>query len=360
MTELSQEQMPLAATRKELDQEPLVTARVIDSLYADIVQLARKFNERKINQVLIIGSGDSYSVGLAARHAFHTYTHIGITVLQALEFTYYGYPNIDEHTAILVISSSGRKSIIWDALDRAVTTPALIIGITDNTEQSNPILQKADTVLLPHSEKIGWPTQTTAAALSVLLLMAIVWGYQRHNMPLLAYEALIRQLKSLPDKMKTVLEASRSFASQVASKTFKQDTFTIIASGPNDGIAQIGTALLAEGPQRLGLALPLEEFHHSLRQFTLQPGNPVILISTHATCLQRPLDTARVARERDALLVGILGDQTRGLEKYCHYQITIPETPETLSPLLTLVPFQELSIQLAEMRISQGYNRPHR
>ncbi len=228
---------------------------MIDSLSAEIIGLAQQLEQRQIKHVILLGSGDSYYIGLAARHALQSYTHSTVTVLQALEFACYGYPNIDERYAIIVISSSGRKSVIWDALDRAVDTPAYIIGITDNSEETNPILQKAHTVLLTQAEKIGWPTQTTSAALTALCMLAIEWGFLRRLMTSPQYEELHEQLNSLPFKMKAVLEISRNFASNVAQETIEQSIFTLIASGPNDGVALIGSALLSEGPQRFGLAL---------------------------------------------------------------------------------------------------------
>ena len=360
MTEFNLEQMPLAATRKELDQGPDVVARVISALAADIATLVKQLEARQINHVLILGSGDSYYLGLAARQAFQSCTHIQLTVLQALEFACYGFPNIDERCAIFIISSSGRKSIIWDALERAATTPAFIVGVTDNIADSNPIIHKAHVTLLPRSEKIGWPTQTTSAALTLLFMLAVEWGLQSGRLSPPKAQELNLQIRSMPEKMKNVLETSRSFAEKVAAETVNQNVFTFIASGPNEGVAHIGTALLAEGPQRFGQALPLEELHHSLRQYILQPGNPVILIATHPTCLQRSMDTAQVARERNTCLIGIISEQTREIGIYCDAQIDIPETPEFFSPLLTMIPLQELSIQLAEQRIRQGYNRPYR
>lgn len=359
MTENLLEQMPLAATRRELDQEPAVVARVIATLAGEMTCLAKQMESRRTKQILVIGSGDSYFIGLAARLAFQTCAQIHITVLQALEFACYGHPNVDEHSAIFIISSSGRKSVIWDALERAATTPALIVGITDNAEPSNPIPQKAHVTLLPRSQKAGYPTQTTAAALTLLLMLAVEWGSIMDSISQPSCNELKHQIKLLPEKMNSVLENSHNFAKQIAAETCEQNVFTLIGSGPNEASAHIGSALLAEGPQRFGLALPLEEFHHSLRQYALQPGNPVILIATQPVCLQRSLDTARATRAQNAFLAGIISEQTRDIGDYCHHHLTIPEAPEILSPLLTLIPLQELSIQLAEKRISQGYNRPY-
>lgn len=358
MTQHSLEQMPLAATRKELDREAFVVARAMDLMNKEIISLARQLEARKINQLIILGSGDSFFIGIAARQAFHAYAHITVTALQALEFACYGYPNLDQHCAIVLISSSARQSIIWDALDRAIETPAFVIGLTDNVEACNPIVQKSHAVITPRAEKIGWPTQTTAAALSTLLLLAVEWGLARRVLTIPEYEEMRAHLFSLPEKMQTALEDSRLFARTIAAEKFEKPAFTIIASGPNDGIALMASALLAEGPQRIGLPLPLEEFHHSLRTYTLHPGDPVILIATHPTCLQRSLDTAKEVQASQASLIGLLSDQTQVIEPYCQFSLNLPYTPEPLSSLLNMVPLQELSIQLAEERIKHGYNRP--
>src|SRR5262245_3121619 len=130
--------MPVAATRREVAAQPETLARVLAEQSAAVRALAATLAERDVREIALIGSGDSWFAGLACRLAFETYAGVQAEALQAYEYAAYGRSAFDQHTAAIVISSSGRPTTTWDALDRALATPAYVIGITDNPYSGNP------------------------------------------------------------------------------------------------------------------------------------------------------------------------------------------------------------------------------
>ena len=115
---------------------------VLKDLKPQIAQIAQTLADRGVNQVLASGSGDSWFAGQAVRLAWERYAGVVFEPMQAYEYAAYGQPGIDKHTAHFVISSSGRPTTTWDALDRALDTPAYVIGVTDNPSPDNPFVTK--------------------------------------------------------------------------------------------------------------------------------------------------------------------------------------------------------------------------
>ena len=130
--------MPISATRQEVSDQPKVIAGVLERLKPQIVEIAQTFADRQINQVAASGSGDSWFAAQAVRLAWERYAGVPFEAMQAYEYAAYGRIGNDGRTAHFVISSSGRPTTTWDALDRALGTAALVVGITDNPAASNP------------------------------------------------------------------------------------------------------------------------------------------------------------------------------------------------------------------------------
>lgn len=350
--------MPIAATRSEVAAQPEVVARVLADLGEQVRRLARALAERGTNQLLAMGSGDSWFAAQAVRLAFERYAGLLMEPLQAHEYAAYGRPAVDERTAIIVISSSGRPTTTWDALDRALASPAYVIGVTDKSSSGNPFLVRPHTALIPGAVKVGWPTQTTTATIAVLLNLAIALGRERAYLDAAEADRLERALRAIPSAMGTLLTTSEQWAESLAPTLAGRRIYTFVGGGPSYAVAQVGSALLAEGPQEVGVALTVEEFHHGLRIATLEQGDPVVLIAPAGETDSRARDTARSVNAWGARLIALATSGIQDLLASSPDGLLLPDVEEPFSPLLTLLPLHALSIQLAAQKVAAGYRRP--
>lgn len=356
-----QSMMPIAATRREVAAQPDVIARVLAEQSTALRDLAQRLAARSTDRIVVLGSGDSWFAGMACRLAFETYSGLATEALQAYEYAAYGHPSFDQHTAVIVISSSGRPTTTWDALDRALATPAYVIGITDNPADGNPFHQKVHTALIPGAAKIGWPAQTTTATIAVLLHLAIELGRARGHLAQNTADQRIAQLWALPKQMRAVLAQSEPWAEQLARRllsTGVRRNYTFVGAGPSLGVAYTGMALLAEGPQEIGIAIAVEEFHHGLHIATLAPEDVVVVIAPTGSASRRCLDTAKSVHGWGAQLVAIVDTQDGAIRNLAGATLELPAAPEPMTPLLTLLPLHQLSIQLAEQKVASGHQRP--
>jgi glucosamine--fructose-6-phosphate aminotransferase (isomerizing) len=353
--------MPIAATRREVAAQPDVIARVLVEQSTAIRDLAQRLAARDTDRIVVLGSGDSWFAGMACRLAFETYSGLATEALQAYEYAAYGHPSFDQRTAVIAISSSGRPTTTWDALDRALATPAYVIGITDNPADGNPFHQKVHRALIPGAAKIGWPAQTTTATIAVLLHLAIELGRARGHLAQNAADEHTAQLWALPKQMRAVLAQSEPWAEQLARRLLSSGVrrnYTFVGAGPSLGVAYTGMALLAEGPQEVGIAIAVEEFHHGLHIATVAPEDVVVVIAPTGSASHRCLDTAKSVHAWGAQLVAIVDTQDGAIRNLAGASLELPGAPEPMTPLLTLLPLHRLSIQLAEQKVASGHQRP--
>lgn len=350
--------MPIADTRREVSAQPETVARVLDEQREGVRHLAEELAGRNTNQILASGSGDSWFASQAVRLAFERYAGLPMEPLQAYEYAAYGRLGEDEQTAHIVISSSGRRTTTWDALDRALASGSYVVGITDKNDPANPFVSRPHTALIPGASKVGWPAQTTTATIAILLDLAICLGKLRGHLDSREGERLANILRSIPDQMEEALSAGQQWASTVVPTLKEKRLYTFVGGGPNYAVAQNGSALLAEGPQEVGLALPVEEFHHGLRIGTLGLGDPVVLVAPNGATASRSRDTARSVRAWGARLLPLVSAGTRDIQVDDGDGVTLSEVEEPFSPLLTLLPLHMLSIELSAQKVAGGYSRP--
>lgn len=353
-----QAMMPIAATRQEIATQPQVVARVLAEQEKKVQALAQTLAERGVTRVLAGGSGDSWFAPQAVQLAWEQLAGLPFEPYQAYEYAAYGILGEDEHAAHIVISSSGRPTTTWDALDRALESGATVVSVTDNPFPENPFISKPHTALVPGAVKVGWPTQTTTATMALLLDLAIATGKARGHLSAGEAARQGRALRTVARQMTAVLADGIAWTGRIAPSLRGQRLYTLVGGGPSFAVAQMGSALLAEGPQEIGLPLAVEEFHHALRVATIGEGEPVILIAPGGRSAERARDTARVVREWGARLLPLVTPQQEDLLEGSGDGLRLPAVEELFSPLLTVLPLQALSIALAEQKVAGGYRRP--
>ncbi|HMO57896.1 MAG TPA: SIS domain-containing protein [Roseiflexaceae bacterium] len=353
--------MPISATRREVLAQPEVVAGVVRDQAAAVRELAQVLAARGTRHVALIGSGDSWFAGMACRMAFEQYAGVAIEALQAYEYAAYGHAAFDTTTAAVLISSSGRPTTTWDALDRALATPAYVIGITDNPYAGNPFSEKVHTALIPRGAKVGWPAQTTTATIAVLIALAIELGRARGHLADAVADQLTTELHSTVDAMAEALKRGDAWAAAHVPQLLaggQRRIYTFVGSGPGLGVAYNGMALLGEGPQEVGIAITVEEFHHGLHIATIAQEDVVVLIAPSGAADSRLLDTARSVTTWGSRLLALVGPGDTAIRALAADLLELPAAPEPMTPLLYLMPLHQLSIHLAQQKVDHGYARP--
>ena len=289
---------------------------------------------------MLVGCGDSLAVMIAARQALETALGVPCEPMQSLEFAYYHADLVDGATAVIALSSSGETTRTVEALLVAQHRGSYTVALT-NTDGST-LQREADTALKIEATRVGWPTQSSTAALALLLELAIRITERRAQ----ATAAPLRKaFDELPDVMAQVLTRIDPLIAQIADDEVKADVQTVLfaGAGPNLASAIVGAAKVKECTTLHALDIQIEEYHHYNSQ---KAGEPLFLLAPSGPSVPRAVDTGADALRWGGRLYVVTTDGERAFDDLGGQVITLPAVPEPLSPLLYLLPAQLVGYHL--------------
>ena len=224
-----------------------------------------------------------------------------------------------------------------------------MIGLT-NTQGSPLASDYSDSIYVRATRK-GWPTQSSTAAMAVLIGFAIELAQVWHTKPIAEIESLRQQLDLLPNLVKKVLDMANSSVSSLASKLVNARYFMLCGGGPHYAAACLGGAKIKELCPIHAMTIPLEEFHHYR---SLKPGDPLLLIAPDETSHQRALDTAEVGRYDGGQIFALVQEGEQEISKVASWVLKLPSVNQLLAPILYSVPLHLFAYHLAIAKFEKG------
>jgi glucosamine 6-phosphate synthetase-like amidotransferase/phosphosugar isomerase protein len=215
---------------------------------------------------------------------------------------------------------------------------ALTLAITNTASSS--LDQESENTLLIEATRVGWPTQSSSAALALLLRLATEIGRHR-GLP--QASELVRELDSLPDLMARVLDENDGPIARIAADEAGKNVYLFSSGGPNWSAAIIGAAKVKEATPDHAIEIEIEEYHHYNTQ---KPGEPLFLLAPSGPSVPRAVDTGRDARRYGGQLYAITTVDEHAFDELANGVLRLPRVTEALSPLLFIVPAQMIGYHL--------------
>lgn len=298
-----------------------------------------------VTRLVLVGCGDSLAVMVAARHALEAALGVPCEPMQSLEFAYYHAAIVDSRTAVIALSSSGETTRTVEALLMAQRREAYTVSLT-NTEGST-LQAEAENTLIIHATRVGWPTQSSTAALGLLLELAVRVTERRNSgNATLPHTAPLRDaLDSLPDLMGQVLARIDPVIARIAQDevTARVQTVLFAGAGPNLASAIVGAAKVKECTTLHAIDIQTEEYHHYNSQ---KAGEPLFLLAPSGPSVPRAVDTGTDALRWGGRLYVVTTDGEDAFAGLAGEVIRLPPVPEPLSPLLYFLPAQLVGYHL--------------
>ncbi len=326
------------ATRGELMTQPDAVRRSL-SLNADaLAHIAERLSSGHFDRIFLVGAGDSLAVMIAARAALECALGIACEPVQSLEFAYYQRATITARTAVIALSSSGETTRTVEALLVAQSAGAFTIGLT-NTKGSTLDVESQNRMYID-ATRVGWPTQSSTAALALLYNLAVLIGRQRQS-PLAG--ALAADFARIPLLMEQVLERVDGPIAEKAAAEAMRPLHLFSGAGPNWASAIIGSAKVKECTPDHATAIQVEEYHHYNSQ---KKGEPLWLLVPSGPSIPRATETATDAHRWDGQLYAVTSDGETAFDDLADHTFFLPPVHEFLSPLLYLLPAQLIGYHL--------------
>jgi glucosamine--fructose-6-phosphate aminotransferase (isomerizing) len=207
----------------------------------------------------------------------------------------------------------------------------------------SPLMVESDLGLTIHAERKGWPTQSSTAAMAILVQllieMARIKGISKATIDPLA-AAFHRMPGHLSEVLRTVNDGMRI----VAEREAERRVYLYTGGGPAYACALFGAAKVKECSPDHGIAIPLEEFHHYNSQ---KAGDPLFLIAPHGSSVPRALDTLHEGKRWGGQVYSVVSEHDVELFAGSDMVFPLVEIPESLSAFLYTLPVQLFAYHVA-------------
>ncbi|RMH14158.1 MAG: glutamine--fructose-6-phosphate transaminase (isomerizing) [Planctomycetota bacterium] len=300
----------------------------------------------RARRFIMTAQGTALHAAMIGEYLFEDLARVPTECEYASEFRYRN-PIIEEGTVIIAVSQSGETADTLAALTEARERGALSLGVINVV--GSTIARETDAgVYLRVGPEIGVAsTKAFTGQVAVLTMMAIYLARRRH-MSEEQCRALLAELERIPDRMERVLEQDQHIRS-VVEKHIDRDNWLFLGRGFNYPTALEGALKLKEISYIHAEGMPAAEMKHGPIAL-IDQGMPVVFIATRGSQYEKVMINIEEVRSRGGHVIAVATEGDQQIRSLADDVIEVPDCPEPLSPLLTVVPLQMMAYWAAVLR----------
>jgi glutamine---fructose-6-phosphate transaminase (isomerizing) len=301
----------------------------------------------KAKRIIMLACGTSWHAGLVGEYLFEDLARIPVEVEYASEFRYRN-PIIYEDDIVIAISQSGETADTLEAIKMAKTRGATILGICNVVGSSIPRHTHGGSYTHAGPEIGVASTKAFTAQVTVLTLMALHIAFKKGTTAQSRYRQLLYELESIPKKVEQVLKLNDQI--KYISEIYKDArNFLYLGRGYTFPVALEGALKLKEISYIHAEGYPAAEMKHGPIAL-IDEEMPVVFIATKGANYEKVVSNMQEVKARKGKIIAVVTEGDREARKLADFTIEIPETDESLVPLLAVIPLQLLSYHIAVMR----------
>lgn len=296
--------------------------------------------------LILTACGTAFHAGLVGEFLFEKLARIPTETEYASEFRYRN-PIIGDKTVVIAISQSGETADTLSAIEQAQERGANVLGIVNVVGSSIARLTDAGVYLHAGPEIGVASTKAFTAQVAVLAMLAIELGRRIH---LGSHEAneCIEQLSKIPDKISEILKQS-DHIKDIAAANIDQNNWLFLGRGFNYPVALEGALKLKEISYIHAEGLPAAEMKHGPIAL-IADGMPAVFIATEGPQYDKIIGNISEVRARGGKTIVVATEGDEHIKQFADHLITVPDVPEMLQPMVTVVPLQLLAYHAAVLR----------
>ncbi len=299
---------------------------------------------KNLNKIYIVACGSAYHVGLTGKYIFESLAGINTQVELASEFRY-SNPVVCDNDLVIIISQSGETSDTLAALRYAKKHGGRILSVVN--VKGSSIARESDDVLYTHAgpEIAVATTKAYSAQMQVMFLLGIYMAGVRERISVSEYEALVSELKALPDKTVNILKSSGDIEKHAQKLINAKDVF-FIGRGIDYSVAMEGSLKLKEISYIHSEAYAAGELKHGTISL-VEEGIPVIALATQEKLFDKMLSNIKEVKARGAYVIAVAMEGNCEIEKEADFVIYIPKTASVFAGALAVMPLQLIAYHIS-------------
>ena len=297
-------------------------------------------------RIIIVACGTSWHAGLVAEYIFEDIARIPVEVEYASEFRYRN-PVITENDVVIAISQSGETADTMAAIKLAKEKGAFAFGVCNVVGSS--ISRETHAGAYTHAgPEIGVAsTKAFTTQITVLTLMALKLGKFKGTISQSDFQFHLQEMERIPEKVKEALK-SDDLIQEIAYKYRYAPNCLYLGRGYNFPVALEGALKLKEISYIHAEGYPAAEMKHGPIAL-IDEQMPVVVIATKKGHYEKVVSNIQEIKSRKGKIIAVVTKGDEEVRELADYVIEVPETIESLTPLLTTIPLQLLSYHIAVM-----------
>ena len=309
---------------------------------------------RDVGRIVLMGCGTALHAGRVGEYLIERLASIPTEVEYASEFRHRNTPMTPE-TLVFAISQSGETADTLGALRESRRKGFRTLGICNNV--ASTIARESDGGVYMHAgPEIGVAaTKSFTSQLVILTLLGLLFGRMR-NLAATDGSRVIAALEALPGQIEAVLELSDQIKA-IAKKYAGANGVLFFGRQFNFPVALEGALKMKEITYLFSEGHPSAELKHGIIAL-IRPDLPSVFIAPDDSVFSKNLNNIEQVKARKGPVIAVTsGNGPKQLKEVANEIIVLPEAPEYVMPILSVVPLQLLAYHLA-VELDRDVDKP--
>jgi glucosamine--fructose-6-phosphate aminotransferase (isomerizing) len=300
-----------------------------------------------VRRVVIVACGTAYHTGLVGRYLIEEWAGVPCDVEVASEWRY-RRPLIEAGTLVVGISQSGETADTLAGLRLARQCGAPTLAMTNSP--GSQITREVDSVLYTHAGiEIGVAaTKTFTSQLALMCQFALRLAELRETLGELEREALMAELRSLPQKIISTLGRQGDIV-DIAARHHDKPFFFYLGRHAGLPVCLEGALKLKEISYIPTEAYAAGEMKHGPIAL-LDDQTPVVAVATDSHVADKLASNLQEVRARGAQVIAVATEGADAIVDVADDVLWVPRTSPLLQPVLAAIPLQLLAYHIAQLR----------
>ena len=301
---------------------------------------------RQVERVILTACGTSYHAALVGEYLFEEFARLPVEVEYASEFRYRN-PPIDRNTIVIALTQSGETADTLAALHESKRKGHPTLALCNVV--GSTIAREADGGVYLHAgPEVGVAsTKAFTNQVAVLAMLALFFGRLRH-LSSLQGQRMIRELRAIPDAVRRTLGCDEAVR-QIAERYAQVSNFLYLGRQYHYPVALEGALKLKEISYIHAEGYPAAEMKHGPIAL-VDPQTPSVFLMPRGPIYEKVMSNLMEVKARKGPVIAVVSEGDEEAASVADEVIFVPEVPEYLQPLVSVVPLQLLAYHVALLR----------
>jgi glucosamine--fructose-6-phosphate aminotransferase (isomerizing) len=299
---------------------------------------------KSIRRVFIVACGTSFHAGLIGRYWIEALARVPTVAELGSELA--NRPAVFfEDDLVVAVSQSGETFDTLAAVKAAKKAGARVLAIANVLDSAIPRLAHGELYTRAGPEIGVASTKCFTAQLTALLLLAVYLGRRRGTLDADKGRELLQSVCAVPGHINELL-GDADYVRSIATQLVSASDVLFLGRGYNYPIALEGALKLKEISYAHAEGYAAGEMKHGPIAL-IDASLPVVVVAPKDASYEKTLGNVQEVCAREGMIIALAtkGDET--MHDLARHIIWLPEAPEHVLPLLTVVPLQLLAYYVA-------------